>query len=312
MTLQLRKFLKKFLLIVLLFILLLGCFLFVGKSKPAEEMVAKLSGEVTIEITKPEEEESEEDIARNMRAQSREFIKDKITQLDWEEMQELVAGLLRAMGYKTRISPAGPDRGKDIIASPDGFGFEQPRIVVEVKQLELTPEEKDHMRKFREEKSTGVVHSEPGKRLRKVIDSGMPQLKEVSQCKHPTMLVVYDNSGFPITRLEHYEINSGMHGLEQVEISVPANPNISPFVSGHKYGPNQKVSESHNTTLSAITIIRKPGEGSFFLDIYYNDYAKNPIHPLWLNHDIIHHWIRKPSDKPNQYRSWQDYDFGNA
>lgn len=30
-------------------------------------------------------------------------------------------------------SPAGSDRGKDIIASPDGFGFEQPRIVVEVK-----------------------------------------------------------------------------------------------------------------------------------------------------------------------------------
>ncbi len=48
-------------------------------------------------------------------------------------MQELVAGLLRAMGYKTRISPSGPDRGKDIIASPDGFGFETPRIVVEVK-----------------------------------------------------------------------------------------------------------------------------------------------------------------------------------
>ena len=36
-------------------------------------------------------------------------------------------------GYKTRISPQGSDRGKDIIASPDGFGFEPPRIVVEVK-----------------------------------------------------------------------------------------------------------------------------------------------------------------------------------
>jgi predicted Mrr-cat superfamily restriction endonuclease len=33
----------------------------------------------------------------------------------------------------TRVSPMGPDRGKDIIASPDGFGFESPRIVVEVK-----------------------------------------------------------------------------------------------------------------------------------------------------------------------------------
>jgi restriction system protein len=47
-------------------------------------------------------------------------------------MQQLVAGILRAMGYKTQISPPGVDRGKDIVASPDGFGFEHPRIVVEV------------------------------------------------------------------------------------------------------------------------------------------------------------------------------------
>lgn len=62
-----------------------------------------------------------------------ERIKDMVSALDWSEMQDLVAGILRAMGYKTQVSPAGPDRGKDIIASPDGFGFENPRIVVEVK-----------------------------------------------------------------------------------------------------------------------------------------------------------------------------------
>ena len=62
-----------------------------------------------------------------------ERIKDLVSSLDWSDMQDLVAGILRAMGYKTQVSPAGPDRGKDIIASPDGFGFENPRIVVEVK-----------------------------------------------------------------------------------------------------------------------------------------------------------------------------------
>lgn len=62
-----------------------------------------------------------------------ERIKDVVAGLDWDEMQELVAGILRAMGYKTQVSPPGPDRGKDIVASPDGFGFEHPRIVVEVK-----------------------------------------------------------------------------------------------------------------------------------------------------------------------------------
>ena len=70
---------------------------------------------------------------KDVQARGFEFIKDRIHALDWDAMQELVAGLLRAMGYKTRISPSGSDRGKDIVASPDGLGFEDPRIVVEVK-----------------------------------------------------------------------------------------------------------------------------------------------------------------------------------
>jgi restriction system protein len=68
-----------------------------------------------------------------IQSKAKEFIKDRIVRLEWDELQELVAGVLRAMGYKTRVSPRGSDRGKDIVASPDGFGFEQPRIVVEVK-----------------------------------------------------------------------------------------------------------------------------------------------------------------------------------
>lgn len=108
--------------------------LFLLSEEAAAEVMALLSGKAVSKVIEPEvEAETTEDIARDLRAKSREFIKDRITRLDWQEMQELVAGLLRAMGYKTRISPTGPDRGKDILASPDGFGFEQPRIVVEVK-----------------------------------------------------------------------------------------------------------------------------------------------------------------------------------
>lgn len=78
-------------------------------------------------------EVAEEDVFKNIQDKAIEFTKDRVSALDWSDLQELVAGLLRAMGYKTRVSPAGPDRGKDIVASPDGFGFEAPRIVVEVK-----------------------------------------------------------------------------------------------------------------------------------------------------------------------------------
>lgn len=65
--------------------------------------------------------------------QALERIKDRLLSLGWEEMQEMVAALLRALGYRTIVSPRGADRGRDIIASRDGFGFERPRIIVEVK-----------------------------------------------------------------------------------------------------------------------------------------------------------------------------------
>lgn len=60
-------------------------------------------------------------------------IADRIGRLGWSDMQQLVAALLRALGYRTEVAAAGPDRGRDIFASPDGFGFQQPRIAVEVK-----------------------------------------------------------------------------------------------------------------------------------------------------------------------------------
>lgn len=85
------------------------------------------------ELIESDDDEAAVDPLEDIENQALERIKDLVSALDWSDMQDLVAGILRAMGYKTQISPAGPDRGKDVIASPDGFGFENPRIVVEVK-----------------------------------------------------------------------------------------------------------------------------------------------------------------------------------
>ena len=64
---------------------------------------------------------------------SAEIIEDLIAALSWEQVQDLVAEILKAMGYRTRVSPKGPDRGVDVFASPDGLGLQEPRIFVEVK-----------------------------------------------------------------------------------------------------------------------------------------------------------------------------------
>jgi restriction system protein len=108
--------------------------LFLLPPEVAQDVERALTSHQPASVDPVEEiEAAEEDIFANIQSKAIEFTKDRVSALGWSQMQDLVAGLLRAMGYKTRVSPAGPDRGKDIVASPDGFGFESPRIVVEVK-----------------------------------------------------------------------------------------------------------------------------------------------------------------------------------
>lgn len=98
-----------------------------------DELLALAKGE-TPPVGEPEIDNGEAvDPLSDYEAIAFERIKDLVSRLDWKDFQDLVAGILRAMGYKTQVSPPGSDLGRDILASPDGFGFEQPRIVVEVK-----------------------------------------------------------------------------------------------------------------------------------------------------------------------------------
>lgn len=99
------------------------------------DIKSALKRKVTIISEESAEEEKKElqQIKEDTIEKARELIKDKILKLDDREMERLFATILRAMGYKSRITPIGPDRGVDVLASPDGLGLEQPRIRCEVK-----------------------------------------------------------------------------------------------------------------------------------------------------------------------------------
>lgn len=90
-----------------------------GKAAPAEVGEAELEEEV--------------DFLAETEAKADDLISDILAHIDWQDFELLVAALLRAMGFRTRLSNRGPDGGYDIIAHPDEFGFETPRIRVEVK-----------------------------------------------------------------------------------------------------------------------------------------------------------------------------------
>lgn len=114
--------------------------LFLLSDSAATEINDLLEGKKTpfLTIDNDDSESEIENLKKETIEKSIEFIKDKIQKLDWDEMQELTAGILRSMGYKTRVAMGGPDRGADVIASPDGLGLEEPRIRVEVKHRNET------------------------------------------------------------------------------------------------------------------------------------------------------------------------------
>jgi len=110
--------------------------LFSVKQYVLDEFLNILEGKQTLVVPTDAAREEDDDVAQlkdETIGQSHELIKDKIAGLAPEDMEELVACILRAMGYKAKVSPKGPDRGVDVIASPDGLGLTQPRIKAEVK-----------------------------------------------------------------------------------------------------------------------------------------------------------------------------------
>ncbi len=66
---------------------------------------------------------------------SQSEIRDYLHAMNPYDFQDLVASLLKAMGYHvTYVSPPGPDQGIDILAYTDPLGASGPRIKVQVKR----------------------------------------------------------------------------------------------------------------------------------------------------------------------------------
>ena len=98
----------------------------------AEEFRAALEGkEAPLSVVK---DDTVAPVAENIEENTRDFILKTLAQeLKGHPLAQFVAHLLNVMGYRTRVSPPGPDGGVDIIAHKDELGFEPPIIKVQVK-----------------------------------------------------------------------------------------------------------------------------------------------------------------------------------
>jgi restriction system protein len=102
----------------------------------ADEFRLALEGNVT-PSTPVDQDESIAAVAEDIEETTRDFVLKQLAQeLKGHPFAEFVAHLLKTMGYNTRVSPAGPDGGIDIVAHKDELGFEPPIIKVQVKSTE--------------------------------------------------------------------------------------------------------------------------------------------------------------------------------
>lgn len=104
----------------------------IQKSKKIS-LVDKNYDEAEEQLSRYERQELQQ-LKDDVASRSLEFVKDIITNLSWQDTEKLVAGLLRSLGYKTRLTSVGGDLGYDIIASADVLGLDGPQIKVEVKK----------------------------------------------------------------------------------------------------------------------------------------------------------------------------------
>jgi restriction system protein len=69
-------------------------------------------------------------------SQADELISDILANTDPFVFEELVAAVLRAMGYHARKTQDSHDKGVDVVASPDSLEFETPYIKAQVKRVQ--------------------------------------------------------------------------------------------------------------------------------------------------------------------------------
>ncbi len=110
-----------------------------SRSKNSKKNVNK---EREDELDLPEEEESQKQSAllEQFELRATEGVRDFVNEKNPYEFQDLVAILLKSMGYHiSLVSAKGRDGGVDIIAYTDPLGVKPPRIIVQVKH---SPESK--------------------------------------------------------------------------------------------------------------------------------------------------------------------------
>lgn len=183
------------------------------------------------------------------------------------------------------------------------------RIIVEVKEFSRNKAERESDRLVSKRGYGSVLSNTPGDRVRKKIADSSAQIKARTQRIYPSILVLFDR-GHVAGHLDSYNIRVAMYGLEQVHIVMPRDSAVSPYTTGISYGPKRKMTEDHNTSISAIGVLFTPGRSEIGLHVFHNKYATVPLDfALLARHGIRQYELE--GDVPSNTAKWRELSINN-
>lgn len=106
------------------------------------------SSEVGSETSDADGGTSAETSAADQEARNRELIAKRIGRIGGYETQDLVAGVLKALGYTTKVAAPGADGGVDIEACKDALFLQPPLVKAQVKARPGTKTGPDEIRQL--------------------------------------------------------------------------------------------------------------------------------------------------------------------
>ena len=156
-------------------------------------------------------------------------------------------------------------------------------IIAEVKEIKRNKEEQESYRLMNEHGEGNALKVEPGARVRKKINVSSPQIKAKTKGRHPGILVLYNN-GQIAGHLSSRQIMTAMYGQMVVDMAIPPDTSISPYITGARLGKKRKMTNDANTSISAIgalVVVTAP-DLELELHIYHNAFAVVPVDPILL------------------------------
>ena len=154
---------------------------------------------------------------------------------------------------------------------------------VEIKQLEPNAEDKKVIDQLRQGRP--VAHWENMERPRNSLHDAVDQLRTYSQRTlqpMPGIVVLFDTLGGLLGYLDSDNIAQCMYGPKCFHFGVVASDS-EPSQDGLEFlgaslGGRRIVTEQHNTTLSAVAVLKRSAE-QLSLTVFHNKYAALPIAP---------------------------------